>query len=135
MQRAPCTSPTSKLDLVQANEQILTTQDLNAMTKPAKVKASADNSEHEHSDKTDEGTNSETKETTQSPQDLRLERKQDTQQSNRVPCGKVQIRIIHMKQDTRQLIIQPERNNNFRKIILDTYDCKRRVANPPTFFG
>ena len=30
-----------------------------------------------------------------------------------------------MKHDTRQLISQPERNNSFRKIILDTYDCKR----------
>ena len=30
-----------------------------------------------------------------------------------------------MKQDTRQLITQSERNNSFRKFILDTYDCKR----------
>ena len=30
-----------------------------------------------------------------------------------------------MKHDTKQLISQPERNNSFRKIILDTYDCKR----------
>ena len=30
-----------------------------------------------------------------------------------------------MKHDTRQLISKPERNNSFRKIILDTYDCKR----------
>ena len=29
-----------------------------------------------------------------------------------------------MKHDTRQLISQPERNS-FRKIRLDTYDCKR----------
>ena len=53
----------------------------------------------------------------------------DTQRSNRVPCFKIQIRIINMKHDTRQLISQPERNNSFRKkadlIILDTYDCKR----------
>ena len=55
-----------------------------------------------------------------------LERKpKDTQRSNRVSCGKVQIRIIYMKQDTRQLIRQPGRNDSFRKIILDTYDCKR----------
>ena len=55
-----------------------------------------------------------------------LERKpKDTQRSNRVPCFKIQIRIINMKHDTRQLISQLERNNSFRKIILDTYDCKR----------
>ena len=87
---------------------------------------SADNSEHEHSDEIDESTNSETKETTQAPQDLMLERKpKDTQRSNRVPCFKIQIRIINMKHNTKQLILQPERNNSFRKIILDTYDCKR----------
>ena len=45
---------------------------------------SADNSEHEHSDGIDESTNSETKETTQAPQDLMLERKpKDTQRSNK----------------------------------------------------
>ena len=87
---------------------------------------SADNLKHEHSDETDESTNSETKETTQASQDIMLERKpKDTQRSNRVPCGKVQIQIIIMKHDTRQLIKQSERNNSFRKIILDTYDCKR----------
>ena len=87
---------------------------------------SADNSEHEHSDEIDESTNSETKEITQAPQDLMLERKsKDTQRSNRVPCFKIQIRIINMKHDIRQLISQLERNNSFRKIILDTYDCKR----------
>ena len=54
-----------------------------------------------------------------------LERKpKDTQRSNRVPCDEVQTRIIDMKHDTRQLILQPERNNSFRKIILDTYNCK-----------
>ena len=54
-----------------------------------------------------------------------LERKpKDTQRSNSVPCGKIQTRIINIKHYTRQLISQPERNNSFRKIILDTYDCK-----------
>ena len=86
---------------------------------------SADNSEHEHSEEIDESTNSETKETSQAPQDLMLERKPDTQRSNRVPCFKIQIRIINMKHKTRQLISQPERNNSLRKIILDTYGCKR----------
>ena len=86
---------------------------------------STDNSEHEHSDATDKSTNSESKEITQAPQDLMLERKpKDIQRSNRVLRGEVQIRIINMKQDTRQLVTQPERNNNLRKIILDTY-CKR----------
>ena len=54
-----------------------------------------------------------------------LERKpKDTQRSNRVPCDEVQIRIIDMKHDTRQLISQPESNNSFRKLILDAYNCK-----------
>ena len=93
--------------------------------KTCESQESTDNSEHEHSDETNESTNSETKETTQAPQDLMLKRKpKDTQRSNRVPCGKIQISIINMKHDTRQLISQPERNNSFRKIILDTYDCK-----------
>ena len=83
----------------------------------------AENSEHEHSDQTDENTILETKETSQ---DLMLERKpKDTQRSDTVPCDKVQIRLINMKQDTRQLITQPERNNSFRKIVLNTYVCKR----------
>ena len=57
---------------------------------------SADNSEHKHRDETHKSTNSETKETIQAPQDLMLEKKKlkDTQRSNRVPCGKIQIRII-----------------------------------------
>ena len=93
--------------------------------KTCESQESADNSEHEHSDETQESTNSETKETIQAPQDFMLEKKpEDTQQSNRAPCGKIQIRVIDMKHDTRQLISQPERNNSFRKIILDTYDCK-----------
>ena len=55
---------------------------------------STDNSEHEHSDETDKSTNSETKVATQAPQDLMLKRKpKDTQRSNRVPCGKIQIRV------------------------------------------
>ena len=29
-----------------------------------------------------------------------------------------------MRQDTKQLITQLKSNNSFRKIILDTYDCK-----------
>ena len=35
------------------------------------------------------------------------------------------MRVIKMKQDTKQLITQPKRNNSFRKIVLDIYDCKR----------
>ena len=90
---------------------------------------STDNRKHEHSDEKNESTNSETKETTQASQDLIFERKRkDTQRSYRVPFFKIQIRIINMKRDTRQLISQPERKNSFRKIILDTYDCKRVVA-------
>ena len=87
----------------------------------------ADNLEHKHSEETDESTNSETKETTQAPQDhnMLVRKPKDTQRSNRIPCGKAQIRIINMKQDTRQLITQPERINSFRKIIRYTYDCKR----------
>ena len=97
--------------------------------KTCKSQESANNSEHEHSNEPDESTNLEIKETTQAPQDLMLKRKpKDTQQSNRVPCGKIQIRIIDMKHDTRQLISQPERDNSFRKIILDTYDCNRLMV-------
>ena len=32
------------------------------------------------------------------------ENQKDTQRSNKVPCGKVQIRIINIKQDTKQLL-------------------------------
>ena len=69
------------------------------MMKPAKVKIWPDNSEHEHSDENDE----------RKPSD-----------QIRVPCDKVQIEIMNMKRDKKQLIKQPERNNNFRRVILDT---------------
>ena len=80
---------------------------------------SADNSEHESSDETDESKNSESYETTQTPQDPER-RPMETQRANRAPYCKVQIRVIDMKQDTKQLITQPKRNNSFRKK-LDTF--------------
>ena len=77
-----------------------------------------------YQDETDESPNSETK-AHQAHQHHNAQKKTEGHPANRVPCRKVQIRIINMKQDTRQLITQSERNNSFRKIILDTYDCKR----------
>ena len=44
----------------------------------------------------------------------------ETQRANRAPCCKVQIRVNDKKQDKKQLITQPKRNNSFRKIVLDT---------------
>ena len=96
------------------------------VAKPAKVK-SADNSdsEHEYRAESDENKNSKTNETIQTPQDLMLERKpKEPQRANRAPCCKVQLRVIYMNQDTKQPITQPERNNNFNKIMLDTSECK-----------
>ncbi|GFS18901.1 hypothetical protein ElyMa_001533600 [Elysia marginata] len=42
--------------------------------------------------------------------------------SNYLPCDKVQLQIINMNQDTRKNIAQTERNNLFKKLLLDTFE-------------
>ena len=45
----------------------------------------------------------------------------DMQQRIKAPCNRVLLRIFSMTSDTRQHVKQPERNNKFKKIIIDTY--------------
>ncbi|GFS24769.1 hypothetical protein ElyMa_005165600 [Elysia marginata] len=42
--------------------------------------------------------------------------------SNYLPCDKVQLQIINMNEATRNKIAQPERNNTFKKLLLDTFE-------------
>ena len=44
----------------------------------------------------------------------------DMQQRINTPCNRVLLRIFSMTSDTRQRVKQPERNNKFKKIIIDT---------------
>ena len=46
---------------------------------------------------------------------------EDIQRRITIRCDKVQSKILFMKEDTRQRITQSEKNNKFRKCILDTY--------------
>ena len=46
---------------------------------------------------------------------------EDIQRRIKIQCDKVQSKIFVMKEGTRQRITQSERNNKFRKCILDTY--------------
>ena len=82
------------------------------MTKPAKVESRLITQYMNTAAKLKESKNSETKVTTQAPQDRMLERKlKGTQGANRAPCRKVPMRVIGMNQDRKQLIAQLERNN------------------------
>ncbi|GFS00136.1 hypothetical protein ElyMa_004546700 [Elysia marginata] len=42
--------------------------------------------------------------------------------SSYLPCDKVQLQIINMNEDTRKKIAHPERNNTFKKLLLDTFE-------------
>ena len=85
----------SSLETRLGASELISNTGLECYDETCESQESADNSEHEHSDETDKSTNLETKETTQATQDLMLERKpKNTHQSNKVPCGKIQIRII-----------------------------------------
>ena len=87
-----------------------------AKTKPAKVKSRLTTQNMNTATKLTKAQTRKPKKLHKHPQERMIERKpKDTQRSNRVPCGKVQVRIINMKQDTRQSIIQEEMNNSFRK--------------------
>ena len=43
------------------------------------------------------------------------------QQRIKTPCNRILLMIFSMTSDTRQRVKQPERNNKFKKIIIDTY--------------
>ena len=47
---------------------------------------------------------------------------EDIQRRIKIRCDKVQSKILFIKKDTRQRITQSERNNKFRKCILDRYN-------------
>ena len=53
---------------------------------------------------------------------------EDIQRRIKIRCDEVQSKIVFIKEDTRQRITQSERNNKFRKCILDTYCNQYAIA-------
>ena len=83
-----------------------------------------DHSEDESSDDTNESQHSELDETEKIYQHNIPENESeptDMQQRIKTLSNRVLMRIFRMTSDTRQRFKQPERNNNFKKIIIDTY--------------
>ena len=83
-----------------------------------------DHSEDESSDDTNESQHLELDETEKIYQHNIPENESepnDMQQRIKTLSNKVLVRIFSMTSDTRQRVKQPERNNKFKKIIVDTY--------------
>ena len=83
-----------------------------------------DHSEDESSDDTNESQHSELDETEKIYQHNIPENESepnDMQQRIKTLSNRVLVRIFSMTSDTRQRVKQPERNNKFKKIIIDTY--------------
>ena len=84
-----------------------------------------DSSEDDTSNKTNESQHSDIEETFETHQHYtpnEESKQEDVQRRIKIRCDKVQSKILFMKKDTRQRITQSERNNKFRKCILDTYN-------------
>ena len=107
----------------------------NQETRPtASDTLSTDSSEDENSDKTNESQHSdidETSETHQYNTPDEESKPEDIQRRIKICCDKVQSQILFMKKDTRQHITQSERNNKFRKCILDTYNNQCAIVPRP----
>ena len=88
------------------------------------VTLNTDHSEDESSDDTNESQHSELDETEKIYQHNIPENESepnDMQQRIKTLSNRVLLRIFSMTSDTRQRVKQPERNNKFKKIIIDTY--------------
>ena len=88
------------------------------------VTLNTDHSEDESSDDTNESQHSELDETEKIYQHNIPENESepnDMQQRIKTLSNRVLVRIFSMTSDTRQRVKQPERNNKFKKIIIDTY--------------
>ena len=85
---------------------------------------STDSPEEDNSDKTSESQHSEIDETFETHQyntPNEESKPKDIQRRIKIRCDKVQSKILFIKEDTRKRITQSERNNKFRKCILDKY--------------
>ena len=82
-----------------------------------------DSSEDDTSNKTNESQHSDIDETFETQHNTPNEesKPEDIQRRVKIRCEKVQSKILFMKEDTRKRITQSERNNKFRKCILDRY--------------
>ena len=83
-----------------------------------------DCSEDDTSNKTNESQHSDIDETFKTHQNKtpnEESKPEDIQRRIKIRCDKLQSKILFMKKDSRQRITQSERNNKFRKRILDTY--------------
>ena len=85
---------------------------------------STDSSEDDTSNKTNESQHSHIDETfeTQHNNTKEESKPEDIQRRIKIRCDKVQSKILFINKDTRQRITQSERNNKFRKCILDRYN-------------
>ena len=84
-----------------------------------------DSSEDDTSNKTNESQHSDIDETFKTHQNKtpnEESKPEDIQRRIKIRCDKLQSKILFMKKDSRQRITQSERNNKFRKCILDTYN-------------
>ena len=87
------------------------------------VSLNKDYSEDELSDDTNDSQHSELDDTEKIYQHNVPENERelnDMQQRIKTPCNRILLRIFSMTSDTRQRVKQPERNNKFKKIIIDT---------------
>ena len=83
-----------------------------------------DSSEDNTSNKLNESQHSDIDETFETQHNTPNEesKPEDIQRRVKIRCDKVQSKILFIKKDTRQRITQSERNNKFRKCILDRYN-------------
>ena len=83
-----------------------------------------DSSEDDTSNKTNESQHFDIDETFETQHNTPNEesKPEDIQRRIKIRCDKVQSKILFIKKDTRQRITQSERNNKFRKCILDRYN-------------
>ena len=92
---------------------------------------SSDSSEDDTSNKTNEIQHSDIDETFETHQDNTPDEEskpEDIQRRIKIRCDKVQLKILFMKEDTRQRITQWDRNNKFRKSLLDTYNYQCTIV-------
>ena len=82
------------------------------------------------SNKTNESQHSDIDETFETQHNTPNEesKPEDIQRRVKIRCDKVQSKILFMKEDTRKRITQSERNNKFRKCILDRYNDQYAIV-------
>ena len=95
------------------------------------VTLNTDHSEDESSDDTNDSQHSELEDTEKIYQHNIPQNESepnDMQQRIKTPCNRVLLRIFSITSDIRQRVKQQERNNRFKKIIIDTYKEEYAIA-------